>query len=89
MDGKIFNRKAYLELLDWKSKLAGKYAVLVEGARRVGKTFLLQYFAFKEYVSHIYIDFSLKGGEIAAAKDAFYRSVNVAELIDRLRRRIV
>ncbi len=27
MDGKIFNRKAYLELLDWKSKLAGKYAV--------------------------------------------------------------
>lgn len=84
MSGNVFTRKAYQELLDWKNRLASKYALLVEGARRVGKTFLLQDFASREYDSHINIDFSLKGDEIDAAKDAFNRAVNVAELLDRL-----
>ena len=35
----LFKRKAYAEMLDWKNRLADKYALLVEGARRVGKTF--------------------------------------------------
>ena len=36
-----FKRKAYAEMLDWKKRLAGKYALLVEGARRTGKTHLV------------------------------------------------
>ena len=36
----VFARKAYAAMLDWKNNLADKYALLVEGARRVGKTCL-------------------------------------------------
>ena len=38
------NRKAYNALLEWKSKMASRYALLVEGARRVGKTYLIKDF---------------------------------------------
>lgn len=33
-----FKRKVYDQLLEWKEKYADKYAVLLEGARRVGKS---------------------------------------------------
>lgn len=49
-----FGRKAYHEFLDWKAKLAGKTALLVEGARRVGKTHLVKRFVQQEYESFIY-----------------------------------
>ena len=51
-------RKAYDKLLQWKTKMNGSSAMLIEGARRVGKSYLAQSFAKKEYVSYIYIDFS-------------------------------
>ncbi len=54
----MFTRKAYGKLLDWKKK-GGKTAMLIEGARRVGKTTISQEFARREYESHLYIDFSL------------------------------
>lgn len=54
---KVFKRKAYNELLEWK-KLDGKYAMLIEGARRVGKSTLAEEFAKNEYESYILIDFS-------------------------------
>ena len=54
---KVFKRKAYQQLLDWK-KLNGKYAILIEGARRVGKSTLAIEFAKNEYDSYILIDFS-------------------------------
>ena len=56
-----FKRKAYDEILEWKRTLAGKTALLVEGARRVGKTHLVKRFAENEYESHVFIDFSEKG----------------------------
>ena len=40
----VFARKAYAAMLDWKNNLADKYALLVEGARRVGKTCLVRRF---------------------------------------------
>ena len=43
-DGIIFRRKAYDEMQQWKRTLAGTYALLVEGARRVGKTHLIKEF---------------------------------------------
>ena len=54
----MFKRKAYEKLLTWKSESNGKTAVLVEGARRVGKTTLVKEFATREYADHLYIDFS-------------------------------
>ena len=54
---KVFKRKAYNQLLEWK-KLNGSYAVLIEGARRVGKSTLAKSFGENEYKSYILIDFS-------------------------------
>ncbi len=53
-----FERKAYKKLLEWKEKYAEKYAVLLEGARRVGKSTIAEHFAKNEYKSYILIDFS-------------------------------
>ncbi len=44
-----FERKAYKKLLEWKEKYAEKYAVLLEGARRVGKSTIAEHFAQNEY----------------------------------------
>ena len=53
-----FKRKAYNKLLDWKKLYSDKYAVLLEGARRVGKSTIAESFAKNEYKSYILIDFS-------------------------------
>lgn len=51
-------RKAYDYLLDWKQSRRGETAMLIEGARRVGKSYLAKCFAEREYSSYIYIDFA-------------------------------
>lgn len=51
-------RKAYSKLLCWKEKGKGNTAILIEGARRVGKSYLARQFAENEYKSYIYIDFA-------------------------------
>ena len=81
---KDFYRKAYSEMLKWKSKLADKYALLIEGARRVGKTTLVKRFVEAEYDSYIYIDFSKQDREIRDAKRAIEESNGVKDLISRL-----
>lgn len=53
-----FERKAYQKLLEWKEKYADKYAVMLEGERRVGKSTIAENFAQNEYKSYILIDFS-------------------------------
>lgn len=53
----IFDRKIYRKLLDWKAG-NGQTALLIEGARRVGKSTIVEEFAKKEYKSYILIDFS-------------------------------
>jgi hypothetical protein len=58
MSEKIFKRKAYQKMLDWKRESAGKTALLVEGARRIGKSTLVRQFAENEYKSYILIDFA-------------------------------
>lgn len=54
----IFKRKVYPRLLKWKQNYADQYAVLLEGARRVGKSTIAEHFARNEYRSYILIDFS-------------------------------
>lgn len=60
----IFRRKLYKRLLDWKNTSDGKTAALIEGARRVGKSTLVEEFAKNEYDSHILIDFSKASKEV-------------------------
>lgn len=52
-------RKAYELLKNWKSTSQGESALLIEGARRVGKSFLAETFAKQEYKSYLLIDFSI------------------------------
>lgn len=56
---RIFKRKLYDKLLEWKNNRHGKTAVLIEGARRVGKSTLTKQFAENEYESYVMIDFSI------------------------------
>ena len=63
-NGTIFRRKIYDDLLDWKVNSSHKYALLIEGARRVGKTTIIKKFASEEYRSNIIIDFSIANNEI-------------------------
>lgn len=53
----MLKRKIYNELLNWKQKSGGQTALLIDGARRVGKSFIAEQFASNEYRSHIIIDF--------------------------------
>ncbi len=51
-------RKAYQKMLEWKEQWAGSTALMIEGARRVGKSYLCREFAENEYRTHIIIDFA-------------------------------
>lgn len=51
-------RKIYGQLLDWKDNRSHKEALLIDGARRVGKSWIVEDFARREYESYILIDFS-------------------------------
>lgn len=66
---RIFKRKLYDKLLDWKTYRKGKTAVMIEGARRVGKSTLAKQFAENEYDSHVLIDFSIAPKEITELFD--------------------
>lgn len=54
----MFKRKAYEKLLKWKREYSDKYAVMLEGARRVGKSTVAVEFAKREYKSYVFIDFA-------------------------------
>lgn len=56
--GIILKRKLYNKLLEWKKSRQGKTAVLVEGARRVGKSTIVEEFAKNEYDSYCLLDFN-------------------------------
>lgn len=51
-------RKIYDKLLEWKKNHKGDTALLIEGARRIGKSYIVEEFARKEYESYILVDFS-------------------------------
>ena len=57
-------RKIYTELLKWKEEEAGRTALLIDGARRVGKSYIVENFAKQEYKSYIIIDFNRVNQEV-------------------------
>ena len=64
----MFQRKIYDKLLAWKQESDGNTALLVEGARRIGKSTIVEAFAQNEYESYILIDFSIAS---KATRDLF------------------
>jgi len=71
----IFKRKIYEHFLTWKEE-SGKSALLVEGARRVGKSTIVENFAKKEYRSYILIDFSVASEEIKTLFTKYISNLN-------------
>ena len=65
----MFKRKIYDKMLEWKRDSNGKTALLIEGARRVGKSTVAEEFARKEYESYILIDFSQASKETRSLFD--------------------
>ena len=73
-DYRIFKRKLYEQMLKWKQTKDGKTALLIKGARRVGKSTIAEEFARREYESYIVVDF-------ANAPEGVWEAVkNIADL---------
>lgn len=72
MPKSVFRRKIYNEILEWKEKCSDKYALLIKGARRVGKSTIAEEFAKKEFKSYILIDFAHTSKEIIELFDDTY-----------------
>ena len=69
MRERVFKRKIYDQMLKWKKESNGNTALLIKGARRIGKSTIVEEFARKEYQSYIIIDFSIVG---EAVKELFF-----------------
>ena len=78
----MFQRKVYQKLMIWKEKYASKQACLLEGARQVGKTTIVEHFAKNEYKSYIKIDFANTTEEIL---DIFSNTAKLDLLFLRLK----
>jgi len=66
MAKQIFKRKIYDKIKEWKEGSRGRYALLIEGARSIGKSTIAEEFAKNEYDDYILIDFSKVGEEVYA-----------------------
>ena len=91
-----FRRKIYDKLLEWKELSDGRSAVLIEGARRVGKSTIAEEFARNEYDDYILLDFALETKDIRrnfeeniGDLDAFFRNLFIIKGKDLPRRRAV
>ena len=60
----MLKRKIYKRLLEWKEQSNGDTALLIDGARRVGKSYVVKAFAEKEYRSYIIVDFGIAPGDV-------------------------
>ena len=70
----VFRRKIYDEMVEWKVNRSNRYALLIKGARRVGKSTIAEEFARKEFKSYILIDFAHTSKEII---ELFYDTYNL------------
>lgn len=71
-------RKIYDELINWKKEECGRTAMLIDGARRVGKSYIAEEFAKNEYKSYILIDFNKAPKDIA---DLFTNYLNDLDML--------
>ena len=69
-------RKIYNDILKWKNESNGSTALLIEGARRVGKSYIVEEFAKENYKSYILIDFSKAPEEVKSLFDNYLDNLN-------------
>ncbi|MBO6084147.1 MAG: AAA family ATPase, partial [Candidatus Methanomethylophilaceae archaeon] len=74
-------RKIYSKLLEWKTESNGQSALLIEGARRVGKSFIVEEFGKNEYDSYILINFGKVG---KAFRDLFDDLSDIPLVLQRI-----
>ena len=77
----IFKRKIYDKLLDWKKNARGEKALLIEGARRIGKSTIVEEFGRNEYKSYILIDFNDAGNIVFDAFDKYLSDLDTFFMI--------
>ncbi len=69
-------RKIYNELLEWKSTSNGRSALLVEGARRIGKSYIVEEFAKNEYASYLMINFRTASRDVKSWFDIYLEDID-------------
>lgn len=75
--GKVnMKRKIYDKLLQWKNEKDGTTALMIEGARRIGKSYIVERFAEKEYESYILIDFSKAPARVRGWFDEYLEDID-------------
>ena len=72
MENRYFKRKIYDRILDWKENRSDRYALLIKGARRVGKSTIVEQFGKNEFKSYMMIDFAHTTKEIIELFDDMY-----------------
>lgn len=70
-------RKIYNDLLRWKRDENGRVALLIEGARRIGKSYIVEEFARNEYKSYILVDFAHIGNAMKAVFDEYLNEMSL------------
>lgn len=75
-------RKIYQQLLDWKRNRRGEVAILIEGARRIGKSYIVEQFAREEYESYLLIDFGRANKSVIELFDYYLDDIDT--LLSRL-----
>ena len=78
---KVFKRKIYNKLKDWKAETKGTRALLIEGARRIGKSTIVEEFAKNEYRSYILIDFNLASDTVVSAFNNYLNDLDTFFMI--------
>ncbi|MBQ1184620.1 MAG: AAA family ATPase, partial [Muribaculaceae bacterium] len=69
MSNRVFKRKIYDKILQWKEESRGQSALMIQGARRIGKSTIVEEFARNEYASHIIIDFNKVSPQVKSLFD--------------------
>ena len=77
----MFKRKIYDKLLSWKKESSGEKALLVEGARRIGKSTIALEFAKNEYKSYFVVDFNNASKVVKEAFDNYLNDIDTFFLI--------
>ena len=77
----MFKRKIYEKLINWKKHSSNDTALLIEGARRIGKSTIVEEFAKKEYKSYILIDFNDASDVVKEAFNNYLNDLNLFYMI--------
>lgn len=64
-------------MLQWKQNSQGKSALMIDGARRIGKSYIVEEFAQKEYKSYILVDFNNADSDLMEIFDKYLKNLDL------------